>query len=107
MSRPALHPARSRRTLTKGSDGAHEFTFIDAGFQLGHTYQLVRFSGTDLRVSDFSFTNAAPFDGDFSFAGDTILQFTLTAVPEPSTMVLAYFAATGLAVPLLRRRRKR
>lgn len=81
----------------KGEAGAFRFTFQNADWVESQTYTLVTFDGTtDFAASDFSFTNGGGFDGDFAINGNA-LQFTLTAVPEPSTCLLVGMSLVGLA----------
>ena len=68
--------------LKGSSGGAYAFTFFNAGWQVGQTYDLVAFSAFSFAPDDFSFTNTGGFDGDFTLGGGK-LQFTLTDVPEP------------------------
>ena len=69
--------------LSKGSAGTYGFTFIDEGIQVGQTYNLIDFGGTTFLASDFSYTDPAPFGGNFAITDD-VLQFTPTSiVPEP------------------------
>ncbi len=66
-------------------------------------YGLIQFGGTDnIDVSDFSFLNGGGFAGNFS-TNSTMLQFTITTVPEPGTVALLAFA--GLAALAWRCRR--
>jgi autotransporter-associated beta strand protein len=51
-----------------------------------------------------STTSGAQFQSNEFFSGNGIL--TVTGVPEPGTMTLAGFAGTGLALKLIRRRKK-
>jgi autotransporter-associated beta strand protein len=86
--------------LTKGTAGAFAFTFLDAGWQAGQTYDLVEFGSTTFLATDFSYTNS-DISGNFGFSGNK-LQFTATAVPEPSTVALV---AAGLLMMFVLRRR--
>jgi autotransporter-associated beta strand protein len=83
-----------------GSAGSLAFTFLDHGWQIGQTYDLIGFGSTTLAASQFTFTNSGGFDGTFGYNGNS-LQFTLTAIPEPSITALI---ALGLAAIVLRRR---
>ncbi len=74
--------------LSKGGSGTYAFQFLDADWQVGATYDLIGFSGTDFLASDFSFSNGEGFTGYFTLDGSR-LQFTVTAVPEPSTYAMA------------------
>lgn len=89
----------------KGTSGgfAYAFTFVDAGWEVGQTYDLVTFNAISFDPEDFSFTNADGFDGEFTL-GDGKLQFTLLAVPEPSTVALISLACLVLLFQLRRRR---
>lgn len=87
----------------KAGSGLFEFTFVNAGFVVGQTYDLVEFAGgTDFTVGDFAFTNGDGFDGNFVLASDK-LQFELTAIPEPGTIALLALGL-GCAVLAIRRR---
>jgi hypothetical protein len=89
--------------LSKQSAGAYAFTFIDEGIEVGQTYDLIGFGSTTFSATDFSFTNAAPFAGNFAIAGNQ-LEFTPTSVPEPSAgQVLILCAAFMLRAPLRKR----
>jgi fibronectin-binding autotransporter adhesin len=85
----------------KDGTGAFAFTFLDAGWVEGQTYDLVTFETTNFAIEDFSVTNGGGFSGIFAFDGN-VLTFTLTAIPEPSTGALLGLGIAGLA---LRRRR--
>jgi len=92
----------------KDGAGAWEFSFVDNGMVVGNTIDLIGFTGTtNFDVSDFSFANSAPFDGIFAFGnGGQTLQFTLTAVPEPSSTLLVLAAGIGFGLAGGRRRRR-
>ncbi len=84
-----------------------DFTFDFLGASVAGTFLLVNWTGsTDFSADDFSFTNLGGGQGgSFSIQGNG-LEFTSTAVPEPSTMAMLFGAAT-LGFTSLRRRKKR
>lgn len=84
--------------LTAEGSGNHQFTFLDDGWQIGQTYKLIEFASTNFDVGDFGFTNGGGFDGVFHLDGDS-LDFTLLAIPEPSTGILAVLALLLLLRP--------
>jgi len=87
--------------LDKGTGSFFKFDFLGTG-GLGFTYTLIEFGSTDFNVADFSYTNlAAGLAGEFVLNANS-LQFTVTAIPEPSTALL--LAGGLMAVVLIRRR---
>jgi autotransporter-associated beta strand protein len=88
----------------QGFGTTYPFTFVNQGWSVGSTYTLITFDLNNIPLNDFYFTNGGGFAGDFSLTSSA-LQFTLTAVPEPSTWALA--ACAGVVACLLRRRRRR
>jgi hypothetical protein len=92
--------------LLKDGQGSWAFDFIDNGWQVGTTYDLIAFGSTNFNAADFTYTNPGPFSGRFLITDGSRLQFTLTAVPEPSTWLMLTVAAVGFAAahPRLRRR---
>jgi hypothetical protein len=87
----------------KSSSGDWAFAFVNNGMVAGNTYDLISFGGmTDFIANDFSYTNVGGFEGQFALSGNT-LQFTLTAIPEPSSAGLVMLVAFGFA--MLRQRR--
>lgn len=86
-----------------GVGSSYAFTFGDNGWETATTYDLISFSSSLIDISDFGYTNGGDFAGVFAYDGNT-LQFTLTAIPEPSTMLLLIGAA-GIAFWLRRRSR--
>lgn len=73
--------------------GNFDFTFVDAGWQIGQTYTLLNFdTSTGFTVDDFGFTNLGGFDGNFALDLNS-LSFTLTAIPEPGVMHLVLISA--------------
>lgn len=87
--------------FTKGTGSAFVFNFTDAGYTPSFAYTLVTFGSTTFVAGDFSATGAA---GNFAIVGNS-LQFTLSAVPEPSTYA-AIFGALALGVTVIVRRRR-
>jgi hypothetical protein len=89
--------------LLKDGTGTYAFNFLENGIVLNQTYNLMSFDTTTFLLTDFSFSNGGGFAGDFSFNGsNNMLQFTVTAIPEPSSLVLLLGAASFAAI---RRRR--
>jgi autotransporter-associated beta strand protein len=92
------------QALTKGTGGSgtgYQFNFNDQGAQVG-TYTLLTFASTTFtNVGDFSAVwNNPNISGNFILNSGS-LQYQITAVPEPTSMI-----ALGLgAVALIRRRR--
>lgn len=86
----------------EGFGTTYAFTFANQGWSVGSTYTLITFDLNTIPLNDFRFTNGGGFAGDFSLTSGA-LQFTLTAVPEPSTWALA--ACAGVVACLLRVRR--
>ncbi len=84
--------------LSKGDPGTFNFAFEDSGWQVGETYTLIEFESTDFELENFAFTNGDGFDGYFELNGNR-LEFTLDAVPEPSTwgLMIAGLLLSGLA----------
>ncbi len=87
----------------QGFGSSYNFTFADAGWAVGSTYTLIDFFTENIAIESFGFTNGGGFDGEFSYNGSQ-LEFTLTAIPEPSTAIL--LAATAAGAFLLRLRRR-
>lgn len=83
----------------------YEFTFLDNGWVEGTIYTLIDFQYSTFNndASQFVFTNTGGFDGTFFFEDDA-LKFTLTTIPEPSSLPLLAVGAALAA--LLRRQRK-
>jgi len=79
----------------------YSFEFINAGWQVGHTYTLATFDRSDFGADDFHFTNTGEFEGEFEMNGQE-LRFTVYSVPEPSTW--AMLIVSGVAIGLRRRR---
>lgn len=71
-----------------GLGSSYPISFMNSGWNVGTTYTLISYSSTNIQIDDFYFTNSGGFDGYFSYGGNN-LNFTLTAIPEPSTSLLA------------------
>lgn len=73
--------------LVKGVDGTYVFDFEGTGI-LDTTYTLTSSLGAGFTLGNFNAINlAAGLTGDFSIVG-TQLQFTASAIPEPSTIAI-------------------
>jgi len=83
--------------------GLLDFDFTLEGYgTVDQAYTLITFSGTTtFEVGDFSYTAGEGLEGFFTL-DENVLTFTVTAVPEPSTVVLG---VAGMAVVLVGRRR--
>ncbi len=90
--------------LNKGGVGEYNFTFLDADWQIGQTYLLVVFDTTDFVGTDFGYTNGGGFAGSFAIDG-SLLEFTLTAIPEPSAAILLGMGLLLMKQPRRRRRK--
>jgi autotransporter-associated beta strand protein len=91
--------------FTKGSSGKFAFDFLNST-ELG-TFTLASWSGTtNFSLSDFSYVNLGGGNqGTFAFSGSgKSLQFNVSAVPEPSSLVL-FGLIGGVAAYRMRRRR--
>lgn len=88
--------------LLKSGAGSFQFTFVDNGWVVGNTYDLIQFNSTNFNLTDFSYTNTSGFAGNFAFSGGNTLQFTMTAIPEPGSAIV--FAVAGLLMVSRRRR---
>lgn len=103
-----LGPSSDFLNLTGDLNGfgtSYGFSFIDAGWVEGSTYDLINFFDTTITIDDFFYTNGGGFAGEFAYEGNT-LQFTVNTVPEPSTMALVACAAViGWFVRARRHRR--
>ncbi|MBX3419457.1 MAG: PEP-CTERM sorting domain-containing protein [Pirellulaceae bacterium] len=89
--------------LLKSGVGNFDFTFVDNGWVAGQTYDLITFASTDFDLDDFGYTNGGGFMGTFAFSGGNTLQFTVNAIPEPSSLVLIL---TMVATMVAGRRRR-
>ena len=90
--------------FNKGTSGT--FTFDFGGSTEIGTFKLVDWSsGTTFAVSDFSYVGLGGGNtGSFAFAGSQ-LNFSITAVPEPTSMVLV--SLVGVAGVAIRARRRK
>ena len=89
--------------LDKGSGTTFAFDFLNSGGS-GFTYTLINFGLTDFSVGDFSYANlASGLTGNFTLNSGN-LQFTTSAIPEPSTYAMLIGGLGMLA--FLRRRSK-
>ncbi len=73
----------------------YEFTFVNNGWSVGTTYDLITFDASTIPIEQFKYTNGNGFDGIFAYNGNT-LQFTVSVgavIPEPSTGVLLMLMA--------------
>jgi autotransporter-associated beta strand protein len=87
-------------SFTGGSDPLL-FTFVNNGWVIGQTYDLISFGSTTFSdASGFGFTNGGGFDGFFTMDSSS-LQFTV--IPEPSTYAMVI---GGLALLIALRRRR-
>ncbi len=102
---PASSDLLNLSATLDGFGTTYGFTFVDAGWSVGSTYDLVSFFNTTIAIDDFYFTNGGGFDGDFAYDGSK-LQFTLTAVPEPGTVILLAGAAFVFAILRMRKGRR-
>jgi autotransporter-associated beta strand protein/T5SS/PEP-CTERM-associated repeat protein len=81
----------------QGTVGPYFFTFENLGWSANATYDLISFTDTLINIDDFAYTNTGGFAGTFAYNND-VLQFTITAVPEPSTWLLIGGGALSLGV---------
>lgn len=94
--------------VLNGTGEEYLFTFMNNDWQIGMTYDLIEFAGTNINLAHFGFTNGNGFDGHFFWndpVDPSMLQFQLTAIPEPS--VFALIAGLGMAAIVLLSRRGR
>lgn len=77
--------------LLKDGAGTYAFNFVNNGWVVGQTYDLMGFDSTVFSVGDFSYSNGGGFAGDFAISGGSMLQFTVTAIPKACD-----FSADGL-----------
>jgi autotransporter-associated beta strand protein/T5SS/PEP-CTERM-associated repeat protein len=87
----------------QGTADTYFFTFANLGWSAGTTYDLISFTDTLINIDDFAYTNTGGFAGSFAYDND-VLQFTITAVPEPSTWLLIGGTVACLGVLRLRLR---
>lgn len=92
--------------LTKGTAGTFLFNFndISGGASAGQTYTLISAGsiGGGFTASDFS---ASGLSGTFSIVGNSV-DFTVAAVPEPSTYLLLGFGLGTIVLTSGRRGRR-
>jgi autotransporter-associated beta strand protein len=79
--------------LYKGTGSSFLFDFT--GGKVGETYTLVNFNSTTFSQNDFGVVSGSETAGTFALNSGN-LQFTVTAVPEPSTLALAALGLLGL-----------
>lgn len=90
----------------QGTADTYFFTFANLGWSAGTTYDLISYTDTLIDVQDFAYTNTGGFAGTFAYdSNNDVLQFTITAVPEPSTWLIAGGAAGLLCLLRLRKAR--
>lgn len=77
-----------------GSDGPKLFTFLNNGWVIGNTYDLIGFGSTSLSIGQFGFTNMEGFEGNFAYNAN-VLQFTV--VPEPGIWALLIVVCLAIA----------
>jgi autotransporter-associated beta strand protein/T5SS/PEP-CTERM-associated repeat protein len=98
--------ASDQLVLTGGLQGfgtTYPFTFVNQGMVVGVPYTLINSFTSNIPIDDFRYTNGGGFAGNFSYNG-SLLQFTVTAVPEPAAATVVM--AAGALACLLRRRRR-
>lgn len=78
------------------------FSFLDAGWVEGNTYDLITSFTNSIDIGDYFYVNGGGFAGTFAYSGTT-LQFTVTTVPEPSTWALLLAAGVFVLMRLRRR----
>lgn len=93
-----------------GGDGSVVFDLLgSSGAAIGSTYDLISFGGTaqGIALGTFALSSAsqsAGWAGTFSYGGDgNLLQFTVSAVPEPGAFALAVMGLMGAAMVIRRR----
>ncbi len=92
-----------------GGTGSILFDLTTYGATIGTTYDLISFGGTTQGISLDTFALSqtsinAGWAGTFGYGGGgNLLQFTVTAVPEPSQMALLVLGGAALAMRLRRR----
>jgi hypothetical protein len=88
--------------LLKGSGSSFTFDFVNAGWQVGHTYTLIDFDVSGFAASDFGYSNGGDFNGIFAYNGSA-LTFQLVAIPEPSSCALVFAGFLTVLVVIRRR----
>jgi autotransporter-associated beta strand protein len=86
-----------------GTAGTYAFTFGNLGWSANTTYDLISYENNLISVGNFTYTNGGGFAGYFTNnTTNSVIQFTITAVPEPSTWLIAGGAAALLCLLRLR-----
>lgn len=107
----ALGASAAHSTLAAGSgaslvfDSQQKFNFLNTGATLGTFDNLITGAGTGVNTSGWSIVNAG-WVGTFTNDASGNIDFTLTAVPEPSAYGLIGASALAATAAVRRRRSK-